>query len=106
VGWCCFLWVGGWPGGGGGGGGLSRGVFSGWWFSCWKMVESLAYISLGNSLLNFLLPEVFETNDDFEEWFAKPFKTQEDGGDFEVLSLQRNSNPKWIKQFLGWRSAL
>ena len=28
------------------------------------------------SLLNFLLPEVFDTNDDFEEWFAKPFKTQ------------------------------
>jgi SNF2 family DNA or RNA helicase len=36
------------------------------------------------SLLNFLLPDVFETNDDFEEWFAKPFKTQDDTNDFEV----------------------
>jgi len=36
------------------------------------------------SLLNFLLPDIFDTNDDFEEWFAKPFKTGEDGADFDV----------------------
>ena len=36
------------------------------------------------SLLNFLLPEIFDTCDDFEEWFAKPFKMAEGGDEFEV----------------------
>ncbi len=40
------------------------------------------------SLLNFLLPEVFDTNEDFEEWFTKPFKTG-DEVDVEVVDEEK-----------------
>lgn len=39
------------------------------------------------SLLNFLLPEVFDTNEDFEEWFTKPFKADE--ADVEVVDEEK-----------------
>ncbi|EKX46028.1 hypothetical protein GUITHDRAFT_48360, partial [Guillardia theta CCMP2712] len=35
------------------------------------------------SLLNFLLPEVFDTNEDFQEWFSKPFRTGDDEVDVD-----------------------
>jgi ATP-dependent helicase STH1/SNF2 len=41
------------------------------------------------SLLNFLLPEIFETSDDFEEWFAKPFRTADDGADYDVVDEEK-----------------
>lgn len=56
-----------------------------WWYGCWLLLYSMQN-SLEElwALLNFLLPNIFNSSEDFSQWFNKPFESSGDNSADEV----------------------